>query len=260
VQKTRAKVHGLQNASTESFGQSCGAAIWRSIGPQFLQKTRANFPHLHKRTSIGVDSGSFVVNTFAISVLCVPFRASFPIRVHLCGPSGSQSVVRQSLHAPRITNHESVNKIFQQKLQRHAAIRSLAQRGAVLFLGPVVSPENGCYSHPHENQSTASETRMASPDDSRRSMSSIGEAVLGIARATLLTHAKLVPMQRAPTLKKQTKDQCNNTDPLSVPERWLSGRSPIHCPQHTILNFGAIWCLLVRSTSDPGTVLTVLTA
>jgi hypothetical protein len=102
--------------------------------------------------------------------------------------------------------------------------------------------------------------KMASPDDSRRSMSSIGEAVLGIARATLLTHAKLVPMQRAPTLKKQTKDQCNNTDPLSVPERWLSGRSPIHCPQHTILNFGAIWCLLVRSTSDPGTVLTVLTA
>jgi hypothetical protein len=90
-----------------------------------------------------------------------------------------------------------------------------------------------------------SDTKMASADDSWRNMAGIVVGAPDLPRRSLNPcHTRA--MKRTPTLETQSEDQCNTPDPLPVPERWLSGRLPIHRPQHTIPNFGALWCGSVR--------------
>jgi hypothetical protein len=62
-----------------------------------------------------------------------------------------------------IANEKPVNRIFQQKLQLHAAIRSCAQQGAVRCWPARHSTRNRCYSHASANASTAFQNNNGEP-------------------------------------------------------------------------------------------------
>jgi hypothetical protein len=119
------------------------------------------------------------------------------------------------------------------------------QLGAVVFAGESFHPETGATVIRMKTSQQLSEREMASAEDSWRIMASIGQGASLTSRATLLTHATLVPCNPRQLSKRKVKTSA--TTPIHC--RCRNAGARVGCPftvRSTIPNFGALWCGSVR--------------